>query len=214
MSATFTELQPEQLIGIQPNSDNTSANGDEEGGWLQVYKWCLNNPPALRKRLYGSGLFTTSPAYSALVLHLDGDLCGKAELHAVSQEVNPENFDLQQASGRGAYLRAVLQNWLQAEDDENLIFSLAIEAIETWLLAGLDTQREYPENAQNPEAILLPLYQHLQGKRAQKKQKKLQKNEKTYQKLSHEAAKNTAHIAASCPHFAKLCQQLQPFLSL
>lgn len=211
LSQYFNDLSPTDFQGIQPYSDKTSGN--TEGGWLQVYKWCLSNPPDLRKQLYGNGLFrtSTSPNYQAIIVHLDGDLCDKAEFQTLS-DVAHDEFDLTQTKERGDYLKETLNTWLQVDEDEKITFATAIESIETWLLAGLNNDEDNPEADKQAEEKLLALYKKIQGKRAQQGQKQLKKDSKTYQKLSDEACKNVEHIVTSCSHFSKLCQEINRFL--
>ena len=172
LSQVFSSCNDSDFKNVQP-SDNTSNDINSEGGWWQVRKWCLKKPPALRRALFSGGLFATSPPYKALIIHLDGDLCDKAEFKN-THTLDEANFNLQQAAGRGQYLAAVLHSWLQTEAKEPIIFVLAIEAIETWLLAGLTDDLADIENNRDPEQTLLSVLKS--ADKAQAPQKKLRKN--------------------------------------
>jgi hypothetical protein len=220
LSQTFLNCDRNAFQYLQPNIDNTNKETTSEGGWRQVNLWCLRNPPAVRQALFKDGLFTTtlsSTTYKALIIHLDGDLCDKADFKD-SHTLNEADFDLQQVEGRSQYLSAVLQHWLNTEIEEPIIFALAIESIETWLLAGLGHDLQDIENDRDPEQTLLSLLKEDKrplGKVAQASQKTLKKTKtpEQYKKLSNQAAKNIDQIKASCPHFSNLCDQIAPFIN-
>ncbi|MBF0189512.1 MAG: hypothetical protein HQL99_00010 [Magnetococcales bacterium] len=201
------------FVNIQPNPDNTSAGGGQEGGWRLVYKWCLANPPALRRQRFSEGgLFATSLPLDGFLVHLDADICEKLQKMT---RVRSDDFDLATPAGRGQYIEAVLTDWLwpdgmDSQDRPWTFLAPAVEAVESWLLAGL-TEDMVPEARKNPGLVLLEWDCKERRRPVPDKAKGISKHSDRYEEFSRRAAANMDRILHYCPHFAALTQKIAAF---
>ncbi len=197
------------LIKVQPTVDRTSMPGDQEGGWRQVYKWCLGYPPDLRRQMiFGGGLFATSePDFQLLLVHLDADLCDDIEFIRQSP-IDATNFDLKTSIGRGGFIKETLKGWLWQDQTELLndlnwtVLAPAVEKTETWLVAAFEVA-DNPEEMINVDCELLKIYQKISGNR-QRNQKAVRKKPEIYRKIAQVAKDNISSVTNNCPHFAEI----------
>jgi len=198
LPAAINELRSGDFIDIQPNPDRTAVGADPDGGWTKVLKWCLSNPPILRRQLYiGGGLFEVednSCGIYAIIVQIDSDICERSDFQNKSH-VDPSKFDLGDPSGRGEYVRRSLHEWLWPDGnvDDDLswtIVSSAVESVESWLVAGLLPNKN-PETIRNPAACL----------------KIRNKTKNKYIKLARRAAPNVERIVERCKSFSTLVER-------
>ncbi|MBF0179839.1 MAG: hypothetical protein HQM03_07420 [Magnetococcales bacterium] len=195
---------------LQPAMDRTSVSGDENGGWLQVLKWCQRNPPQSRRNLHrGLNRFSASPdiSFKTLLVQLDTDICERPEFQETAPVIVAAKFDLATPRGRGQYVAAVLAKWLWPKrvvktDEKWTVIAPAVEAIETWLIAGL-TQESDPETNRDPFAALQTWAEVVE------KRLLVRKKPERYQRFARRAAREIEKIVEKCPHFAALVQRIE-----
>lgn len=210
-------IDKNNFIDLQPAPDRTSMPSSSEGGWRMVQKWCLNTSPELRLQMIQGGLFENSPKISVFIIQLDTDICDQEDFQEAT-EINPNSFNLNAPSGRYSYVKNVLDAWLWPDPNENtpesnlIIYAIAVEVIETWLIAALD-DHEKPEKIKDYSDILLTIYHEIEGNKAQANQKKVAKKEKNYEKICNAALPEIQKIKRKCPHFKKFISSLQESLA-
>lgn len=207
-----------EFKSVQPYVDNTSLSGYSAGGWEQVYKWCLNNPPEYRSTsLFGQPLFADGmdeQNYSALIIHMDADIC---EVIGNKSDVEPVPTAADPAEVRGLFIENVLTKWLwpHGEDVEDLrhVVAPAVESIEAWLVAGLCEDEVDPENHADIQRKLAELdYSVVRKRSIPKGIKCTSKSAANFERLARFAAPNVGRIVEYCPHFKKVVDRTQDFI--
>ncbi|MBF0163112.1 MAG: hypothetical protein HQM01_01195 [Magnetococcales bacterium] len=204
-------LAPDRRITlhpVQPTGDRIALSGEAEGGWRQVLQWCRRKSPEIRRNArLGKSLFATSPAtpFDILLVHLDADLCENEEFQKTTT-VNAHDFDLSTPNGRGKYVETVLTLWLWPDgkpggDEVWTRTALAVEATETWLIAGLMHTTD-PERDRTPFAALQAWAAEIENRPLTKKKAD------RYRRLAERAAGNISGILEKCPHFADLVARI------
>ena len=194
-SATL-EVRP-----LQPAIDATSGRlGD--GGWTLVKAWCEDNPSEARTTDLFEPLFEGQPPVDVLLVQLDGDVIGDYAASYPDITV-PQVPD---AAARGNVVSLVLERWLWGSTErrhadpygERHCLVATVRALETWIVAGLDTSVPAPEEVENPEQVLMTLEPGLPTKRG-----RLRKNRARWRSLALKTRTRLAHITSVCPH----CEQ-------
>lgn len=193
-----------EFIAEQPTTDKTCG-----GGWEMVYKWCLSNSLQERESTYfGSGLFAgdlDAMACDALLIHMDSDVCERIGDKTTVAPV-PDRSD--SAAVRGAFIRKVLEEWLQLSESQQRnrhVVVPAVESVESWLVAGLSHEDVDPESNHSVQRRLAEL-DHLlvRGTPVPEDIKGPKKTPENYRKILAVAKKNTVRIANTCPHFKSM----------
>ncbi|MCB9760509.1 MAG: hypothetical protein H6739_11775 [Alphaproteobacteria bacterium] len=181
---------------LQPERDATSGQWSD-GGHGHVKAWCLRYPPGLRLGSFLQPLFAGVPARCDLiVVHLDADVIVPIA-HAEGLGV-PDPLT---AFAQGVLTRAVLERWLwpdptrPGEGRHTLL--PAVQATETWIVAGADPALADPESA-DPVPLLIALNPGLSDGGASPKLKKSRR--KWGQLFRRHLAGQVADVAARCPH--------------
>lgn len=196
---------PLQIRSLQPEIDATSGNFSD-GGWTWVKTWCENNSSEDRTALYLQPVFENEQPCDILLILLDGD---------VVDEYTREYPDIQlppilNAEARGLVVEEVLTRWLwgsYAAREQDLhanqqCLGKAVQALETWFVAGLDQDIEEPEEV-TPDSTLLDLVPSLPT-RTRGGRSRLRKTTKRWRRLAECTKGNVDHIRGSCPHFRDL----------
>ena len=196
------------FVPLQPNGDRTS-----EGGWEQVYKLCLNNLPEARRGTYfGGGLFADdldALQCDVILVHLDSDIChqfrDKSPIVPVPSSTSPP-------AERGDFVRRTILAWLWPSGsvaDDKHIAAPAVEATETWLVAGLCDDSDV-ECLTTPAVLrrLAELHHAAKGRPCPPDAKQIRKHAPNYQPLSLSAAHNISAIIERCDHFRMLVTAL------
>lgn len=206
------------LRNLQPFVDNTSKSGYSEGGWEQVYKWCVGNPAEHRRNLYLSmPLFADEMDENycdALLIHLDSDICEN-----IGDKCNivpvPKVGDA--AEVRGEFISNVLRKWLWTDDDSDEsghILVPVVESIEAWLVAGLSEIDVDAESHPDIQRRLAEInYERYRRRAAPHDMKKLSKSLHEYRRMATDAATAVHRIIEKCPHFSKMIQQVVDVVS-
>lgn len=194
---------------LQPSPDRTS--GHSEGGWELVYKWCLSNPPDERRTQFlGQGLFANDMdglSCDIIIVHMDADICEKV---GDKSTVAPAPTPMSPPEERGAFIRKTILEWLWPDGEEpdgRHIPAPAVEATETWLVAGL-TQEPHPEAIKNILHHLLFADSALRKVAVPKEGKKIRKSPRNYRRVARASACNITEIIERCPHFLTLVDTL------
>lgn len=203
--------------GIQPYVDNTSRSEYSEGGWEQIYKWCISNPPDARSEVFfGVPLFADGMDEhncSALIVHMDADIC---EAIGDKTSVVPVPKAGASASVRGKFIADVLGEWLWPEGfniDSRHIIAPAVESIEAWLVAGLCEEDIAPELDQDIQRRLAELdYSVVRRRPVPKNIKKTDKSARNFRKIAEHASPNISRIADRCPHFRAAAIKTETFI--
>lgn len=216
LAKAYLAKQPEinfdiEFIEEQPTSDKTS-----EGGWGLVYKWCLSNPPRERNNIYfDGGLFADDMSgltCDALLIHLDSDICENiGDLTSIS----PVPSRAEPPETRGVFIKRVIEEWLWPDDNQktdNHIVVPAVESIEAWLVAGLSDDDNEPESNHEIQKRLAELDHIVVRKTAVPASlSKPKKNLSNYQKILAVAKQKPEQIAAKCPHFKTMVDDIFVF---
>jgi hypothetical protein len=192
----------------QPTADNTSG-----GGWRSVHQWCLNNTAVERKaRYFEGGLFESdNTRCDALLIHLDSDIC---EQILLSESSACTELKLEDPVERGNYIKRNLDKWLWSTDVDRhgwYIIAPAVEAIESWLVAGLSDEincNPESKSIQEITKLLAELYYFKIDKPLPKDIKALRKTEEQYRKILDIAHVNIGKIVDTCPHFKELVEEV------
>ena len=198
---------------LQPARDATSGSYGE-GGWRQVFQWCVRNEPDARRRLFAPGGLFEGPQTKAcdlLIVHLDGDVCAALSRDGTWRSVdapNPTGLEFSNAAAHGQYLEEVINSWLKSEQDtteykDRNVAATAIMAVETWTLCELDLQEEL-ESIQDPKNRFIDLVHQLQGRARPANMKKFRQPLKAYTDYVNNAKIDIEKIKQRCPHFKKL----------
>ncbi len=202
-----------KFLNLQPYIDNTSRSRFSEGGWMQVFKWCISNPPQERRVAYlGDGLFSDGmDAFncSALVIHMDADICDKI---GDKTTVTPVPQKTHVPATRGRFIADVLNEWLwppgEVSDQKHLI-SPAVESTEAWLVAGLSEEDNLPESDHDIQKRLAELdHIVIRNSPVPKDLKKPKKSFVNYMKITNFASDNIDRILLKCPHFKAMVDQV------
>lgn len=182
---------------LQPKYDRTSDEWGE-GGYHAVKAWCLRNDPQKRVELFLRPLFAGDETCDALLIHLDGDLAER-----FAEEVGrPEWAENPSAAERGRVIGHLLDRWLWSEPGERAEEALhvplvAVQATETWIIAGARPDLADPE-AVEPVAALLALSPGLGD---QRRPGHLKKDPKRWRRLTRRYVDgNERSIIGRCPH--------------
>lgn len=212
LTAYFRHRAPDRVPefhNLQPGEERNF--GIRDGGWTQVYKWCLRNPPQERHGLFtGRKLFAgavDSQSCDVVVVHLDADICEKI---GAKSPVTPVPTPESTPEERGKFIRDTLWHWLWPEGstpDDRHFPAPAVEAVEAWLVAGLTDDPE-PEANRDILRRLAEADFALRGKPVPDEARQVQKKPGNYQRLAQHAAPNVTRIAQRCPHFAALACRL------
>ncbi|MBF0462746.1 MAG: hypothetical protein HQL87_15310 [Magnetococcales bacterium] len=191
---TCRELQP-----LPPSQ----ALGGNKRGWTQVRQWCLEHPRGWPPRpLFASNMDTDY--CDRVIIHLDADLLdkdpGNRSLRLPGTEMPSRTAT---PAERGNFLRNLLHSWLCQEgetlDLRRTVLAPAVEAIETWLVAGLCDDAEPESN--HDVALRLGECDSLA---------KSEKSVDNYQRLAEHAGKQIHRITERCPHFRTLAEAVFP----
>lgn len=216
LSEDFKDKKIENVVlsfeDLQPYIDNTSKSGYTEGGWLMVYKWCLEHSPEVRQNtFFGGGLFADGmDAFDVdgILVHMDSDICG--EIRDKTNVSNPPSESSSPAT-RGQFIRDVIANWLWPDDvvdDIRYLICPAVESIEAWLVAGLGDD-ENPEAMKDIQQRLAQLdYIVVRGKQPPPTIKAPNKKPDNYKNISIAASLKVGRISQKCTHFKKITDQL------
>jgi hypothetical protein len=119
-----------RALPIQPDSSDAFGDfGPHGGGWKGVRSWC-EETAALAGGLTGYLSAAYGPAVDVLLVHVDADIAGDAEID-VEQPCPP-------ASATTDAVRKVLLGWLGfAETPPRLVLVVPSKSIEAWVLAAL-----------------------------------------------------------------------------
>ncbi len=201
------------FVNLQPSVDATS--GSPEGGWQMVYKWCLNNPPRPRiGQFFSSELFAddlTDKVCDVIVIHMDADICDQIGDKSGSRSVPTSSSSPEE---RGNFIEEVLNEWLwpeMADKDDRHIPAPAVEAIEAWLVAGLENEA----SAESLDQIDLHLARSDYRRRnvvPPPTIKKLRKSAHRYQAIADAACLNLGNVSSNCSWFVKLVSKLSPHI--
>lgn len=203
--SAYVEIQrPEldvQFVEIQPVADKTSQNAG--GGWTEVYKWCLQNPPALRRSAYlGRALFSEAvdaTRCDLLVIVLDADASAKI----ATKSTIPPPPPAPAPTARGAFICQTLDSWLWPNglvDRHKHVTAAAVEAIETWLFSAFE-KLEDAEMISDVDAQFATSYYPAVGKPYQPGVKRVGKTEANYALISFAARPRINDVHARCRHF-------------
>ena len=201
---------PLQIRPLQPEIDETSGNFSD-GGWTWVKTWCENNPAEDRAAQFLQPLFESQKPCDILLIILDGDVIGEytREYPDIQLPCNPD------AGARGSVVEEVLIRWLWGSNEareqdlhaNQYCLGKAVQALETWLIAGLDQGIAEPEEV-TPESALLNLVPKLQT-RSRRGRRRLVKTTKQWRTLAECAKGGVDHVRASCPHFHDLLECIE-----
>lgn len=191
---------------IQPTVDKTSGEFKNNGGWLNVYKWCLANEAVVSQNnfpLFANGMDSFYCNFT--LIHLDTDICEKME--ELKNIYNPIKYSIKDPAGRYNYVKGALSSWLNSGTD-NCIFCIAVECIETWIYAGISDDESFGCEAKNDIHIDLArlYYRVIKLKNPPSEIKKIRKSEKTYGKLIDRI--NISKIEQNCFHFSLFINSL------
>lgn len=186
---------------VQPAIDATSGRlGD--GGWTWVKTWCEENSASSRADLF-LPLFDGEQPLDILVVQLDGDrIEDYTRSHSDITVPVPAN-----AHARGAIVKEVLERWLwgsaQARSTdpnrERHCLVATVRALETWLVAGLDSSLSDPEEIQDPEQELMKLRPDLNIK-VVGGVTRLKKDVLSWQNMARQTVGALPHICSTCDH--------------
>ncbi|MGD9738967.1 MAG: hypothetical protein AB7O56_03335 [Bauldia sp.] len=214
--STFAQFRGDEieLRRIQPHIDATSGRRSE-GGWTQVYQWCVRNPPPARAFLFQSGsLFEGGDdPLDFLIVHMDTDIAehilyGRYPL----PQQGAQAHNLSSNVGRGAFVNDTIALWLDLSNDGNAARCLpapAVECAETWLVAGL---RRAPSN---PEAFprimqwfIRAMYRSEGVATVPRGLRKLKKSESRYIRFLSRASPDVLKSQARCLHLRRLVARI------
>lgn len=150
-----------EFVPFQPARDRTSGTHND-GGWHQVYKWCVRNDVAARARFFNGGLFADPDALAVdlIIVHCDGDLRKILADRGGWEDLafdNPANWadSPEQALD---YCSKLIGGWIYGHVDgkvqprkDNTICAPIIFASEAWLLGALGLHAD-PEALQDVKA--------------------------------------------------------------
>lgn len=199
-----------EFINLQPTQDRTSTTGSVGGGWEAVYKWCLSNPPSERCSAYlNAGLFDDGMddlTCDALLIHMDSDVCDKLSPRHLNNSSTPVPNKNALPVVRGYFIRQVIENWLWPKGhthtmDKRHVVAPAVEAIETWLVAGLSDDPD-PESNHDIQKRLAELDHEVVRKQSPpNSMKRPRKTKEGYRKILEVAKPNVQRIYNRCSHF-------------
>lgn len=203
-----------EFIDLQPSADRTS--GSAEGGWEMVYRWCIRNPPGVRKDLFlSSALFADDldqTRCDLIIVQMDADVCDKVADKTLVKPVPTEgasHLDL------GNFTESVVNAWLwpaPLEPESDHIVAPTVRAIETWLVAGLGEHID-PENLADPSRALVEIDFMSRGLVVPQNARSVRKSRKRYELLASKASLSISKISARCWWFTRLTDQLSDYLS-
>lgn len=207
----FKEIRPDinlVIRNLQPIRDATSGRID--GGWTQVYKWCVRNrnsngPARVSRPLFSNGLDSYVNDYT--VIQIDSDIIDEIT-------VRPPNAKLPTRSCtsmlRGRFIRRTIVHWLwpAGPRDPKYIPLACVEAIEAWLVAGVQTNTK-PESNHNIQEELGMLEAKLRGKSNIKPGRKMKKTIKNYRNFCREFISSTQNLHQNCFQFRRLIRDLK-----
>ena len=199
-----------EIRPLQPSIDSTSGVFSD-GGWTWVKAWCENNPPRERAELYFQPLFDGESPCDVLLVVLDGDVVD--EYVRDYPEMNLPR--ILSSNSRARIVEEVLVRWLWGsmeglQEDEfapRYCLGKAIQALETWFIAGLDQSIFEPEEVA-PEQILLQLVPGLKTK-MRGGRRRLTKTTKAWRVLAEDTRSEMVHIFDTCPHFRELIECIE-----
>ena len=195
-----------QVKGVQPAIDATSGHYGH-GGWTLVRTWCENHPARDRTQLLFEPIFKGDQSIDYLIVQLDADALQEYAKSHVDIVVPPDA----DAYARGAIVKQIQERWLwgpttRRNEDPNEgrhCLVVAVMALETWLVAGLDSELTDPEELKEPERALKRLKPRLEM-RVVGGVERLKKNVIQWAKLAKETSSQLAHIGKVCPHCGEL----------
>lgn len=198
---------PVEVRNLHPHYDATSGTW-EDGGWYTVLAWCLQFGPTARVSEFLRPVFAGDRACDALLVHLDGDMAHKLATDLGLPPLGPSP----PPDERGSVIRRVLDVWLwpKPEPEHRPLGELhvplpAVQATETWIVAGARPDLMDPESVEPTQALIAisPGLEH------QKSPGHLRKSLKRWRRLSRRyVAGNEASIIARCPHLAAALDEL------
>lgn len=198
---------------IHPIRDKTSG-AFEDGGWHQVYKWCVRNDQAARRRFFGAGLFDDDDAIAVdlLIVHIDGDvhgILGAADRSKRVTSVDPANYH-PTPKGILAFGEDLLVNWLFEESgtrDMSMPAPTVLES-EAWLLAGLRWHNN-AEYVEEPKAEFAKHWSANNGKVFQAGTKKLSNHLDAVRGVAASSDVDVDNLTETCVAFASIMHKLR-----
>lgn len=211
---TIPELECNlEFIDLQPHIIDATSRKYSDGGWEQVYKWCLANPAEERRSLYlGSGLFDDDMdplRCDLLVVHMDADI---SEQIGDKSNIVPVPNRADGSAARGTYIKAVVNTWLWPDNetpDGLHIIAAAVESTEAWLVAGLTDEITSPETYDDIQTKLAILdHTVIRKKPVPPGIKSPKKTISNFQKIADAASANIERIRDRCPHFETTASEI------
>lgn len=159
------------------------------GGWAKVKAWCQDNGGKAYRTFIDKPLFSSSPTYDLLIIHLDGDvldICDKVPLTGLNTAA------LAVSDIVAALESALLDHWMDVDPShrDSVVPCIPVRHLEAWLLAALDATSSGVEIVSTKEtfrANFAPNYPS--------------KNKELYQRAAQDAAKLLVKIRGCCDSF-------------
>lgn len=174
-----------EFVPFQPARDRTSGTYND-GGWHQVYKWCVRNDAEARQRFFNGGLFADADAMAVdlIVVHCDGDLRKILADRGGWEDLafdNPDNWSDTPEQALD-YCSKLLAGWLYGHvngnvhpREDNTICAPIVFAGEAWLLAALGLHAN-PEEIKDVKAEFSKLWLAKSGRNVPEAIKQLKRH--------------------------------------
>jgi len=123
-----------ELHAIQPKVD-ASSKQISGGGWTRVEQWCKSNSGKNLHLVLKPNLFSSSPTYDALLVHVDGDVLFFSKYF--SPIVRAQCF------GDTAQHAVTVENWLEqilkppGSLDDQIVYAVPVMQTESWLVSAI-----------------------------------------------------------------------------
>lgn len=197
---------------IHPIRDKTSGVFDD-GGWHQVYRWCVRNDRTARQRFFGQGLFDDDDAIAVdvLLVHIDGDvhvILASGDLWKKVTSVDPAGYE-NSPSGTLQFGHDLIVDWLfggDANRDVALPTPTVLES-EAWLLAGLRWHNN-AETVDEPKAEFARQWLTKAGKPIQPGIRKLSNHLDVVRYAASIEAADVDNIRSTCTAFNSIVERL------
>lgn len=209
---------------LQPSRDATSGSYGE-GGWRQVYQWCVRNDPQSRVRYFGkNSLFegVENDAFDLILVQIDGDICAEIKGKDLYDDLgieSPEQMGIDIESDvelRRKYIKAIVDEWLKNtskySDDDHCLPVPIIMAAESWII-GSCSDLEGIENISNPKSAVSKLWFTLKDREAPKKINKMKKPLEKYIWIFDNSNVNLDLLKRNCTCYKKSVKEILQTLS-
>lgn len=197
---------------IHPIRDKTSGTF-HDGGWHQVYKWCVRNHVNDRRRFFGAGLFDDEDAIAVdlLLVHIDCDV------HAIFSTgnrwkritaIDPSDYP-STSEGILNFGSDLLTDWL-FDDSELRDMSLTSPTVmesEAWVLAGLRWHNS-PESLDEPKKEFAKSWSAENGKLFQPNTRKLTNHIEAINSVTSSSVPDTENIRDTCAAFVSIVDKI------